>query len=381
MLLSRKRLVLSCVTTAALAVTVAPMASAQAQSSDAAKRWHRTLTTDVLLPFQIAVGPNNVFVADGATKTISRLDGKTLTPLAHGYPGRNADVAGIDVGNQGSYAYTTSVADPVTMIHTKGKLVIKKPGQADVEANLAAYEGSKNPDGDVTYGLLNSPDPTDCAAGKAFLTAVTGGPPTYNGLKDSHPYGVVSLGQGDWAVADAGGNDIVKVDAAGKVSTIAVLPKQRTVISQAFLDAVGAPPAASCLVGKTYAFEPVPTDVEVGPYGLLYVSTLPGGPEDPSLGARGSVYVVNSANGTSSRLATGFAGATNVAVARNGVVYVAELFGGKITQVSTSGAKKTFVGLQTPLAVEVDDGYVYAATLGLGDTGPNGNGSITKYKR
>ncbi len=43
-----------------------------------------------------------------------------------------------------------------------------------------------------------------------------------------------------------------------------------------------------CVVGVTYAFEPVPTDVEVGKDGYLYVTTLPGGPESPALGARGS---------------------------------------------------------------------------------------------
>ncbi len=44
---------------------------------------------------------------------------------------------------------------------------------------------------------------------------------------DSHPYAVASLGDGSWAVADAGGNDILKVDSRGHVSVIAVLPPSR----------------------------------------------------------------------------------------------------------------------------------------------------------
>ena len=51
--------------------------------------------------------------------------------------------------------------------------------------------------------------------------------------------------------------------------------------------------APACVVGEEYAFEPVPTDVEFGPDGWLYVSSLPGGPEDASLGARGAVFRVN----------------------------------------------------------------------------------------
>lgn len=37
--------------------------------------------------------------------------------------------------------------------------------------------------------------------------------------------------------------------------------------------------------GAPHNFEPVPIDVEIGDDGMLYVSTLPGGPEGPELGA------------------------------------------------------------------------------------------------
>ena len=63
-----------------------------------------------------------------------------------------------------------------------------------------------------------------------------------------------------------------------------------------------------CVVGHTYAFEPVPTDVEQGPGGKLYVSTLPGGPEDGSLGPLGSVYLVDPRSGSVTLLAAGFSG-------------------------------------------------------------------------
>ena len=52
-----------------------------------------------------------------------------------------------------------------------------------------------------------------------------------------------------------------------------------------------------CTVGKKFALEAVPTDIEVGPDGKLYVTSLPGGPEDGSLGVNGRVLRVNPATG------------------------------------------------------------------------------------
>ena len=77
-------------------------------------------------------------------------------------------------------------------------------------------------------------------------------------------------------------------------------------------------------------FEPVPTDVEMGPDGMLYVSTLPGGPEDGSLGANGSVYRVDPRSGRATWLAGGMHGATGLAVHGRDIV-VAEMFAGEVS--------------------------------------------------
>ncbi|MGO1933184.1 MAG: ScyD/ScyE family protein, partial [Cellulosimicrobium funkei] len=111
-------------------------------------------------------------------------------------------------------------------------------------------------------------------------------------------------------------------------------------------------------------FEPVPTDVEVGPRGVLYVTTLPGGPEDASLGARGAVYTVDPWRGAVRRLATGFLGATNLAVSGDGTVYVAELFGGKVSQVGKRGPS-TLVEVPLPAGLEWDGKGLLATTNAL----------------
>jgi sugar lactone lactonase YvrE len=73
--------------------------------------------------------------------------------------------------------------------------------------------------------------------------------------------------------------------------------------------------------------------------GLLYVTLLPGGPEDPSLGARGAVYSVNARTGDVAFVACGFLGATGLALGPDGTIYVAELFGNRISTVSGTGAE------------------------------------------
>jgi len=119
-----------------------------------------------------------------------------------------------------------------------------------------------------------------------------------------------------------------------------------------------------CALDKTYNFEPVPTDVEVGPDGMLYVSSLPGGPEDASFGARGAVFRVNPWNGNVKEIASGFLGAVDLAVDDECTIYVAELFGNAITKVGRHGNQKV-ADVDGPGAVEYANGRLYV-TAGNG---------------
>jgi hypothetical protein len=94
----------------------------------------------------------------------------------------------------------------------------------------------------------------------------------------SNPYAVAVDG-GDRIVADAGANTLVRVRPNGATSVMAVFPPVAQTITQAVVDAVPEEfdgEAVSACLGETYEGEFVPTDVEVGPDGHYYVTSLPG---------------------------------------------------------------------------------------------------------
>lgn len=198
----------------------------------------------------------------------------------------------------------------------------------------------------------------------------TQSPVKYTGMVDSHPYAVVSLGGGAWAVADAGGNDLLKVDRTGHVSLISVLPPQPLLITAGIAKDNGLP---ACVVGITYKFEPVPTDVERAPNGALLVTTLAGGPEGPQNGNPGSVYVIGR-HGVPYRIAYGFAGATNLAVTPSGKIFVAELSSGWIAEV-VNGRPRPVLYLPGVVGLEYANGGLYASTAPAVNGG-KGPGSI-----
>jgi hypothetical protein len=227
---------------------------------------------------------------------------------------------------------------------------------------------ANNPDQINHYGVDN---PSQCVI-DAFTAA--GFPFDYQGQVDSHGYSVTSFGH-EWVVADASANALLKVDNRGHVRTLAVLPPQPTEITAEMAEALGLP---SCVAGVTYSFEPVPTDVEVGKDGFLYVTTLPGGPESPVLGARGKVWRVNPYTGAAKVIATGFLGATNLAIGKHGQIYVAELFAGQISVVR-NGHPQPYLALPGVVAVETSrSGALWAATLGNED--PPARGTIVKIE-
>ncbi|MGC3993224.1 MAG: ScyD/ScyE family protein [Propionicimonas sp.] len=330
----------------AVASTLVATAPADAHTTRKTSPATTVLTTAIGAPFNLDVRHGRILVADGAGQIGAvEADGSVSTVVGD-VPG----ASGIATSRNGkSMAYTTSVVEGETTITASG-LVITGP-KGTIQVDTLAYEQANNPDGAIQYGVTN---PDSCVTNT--LTNA-GFPVSYTGAIDSHAYSVAAY-HGGWVVADAGANALLRVSRSGKVSTLAVLPAHPTAITQAAADAFG---LDACAVGVTYAFESVPTDVEVGPDGFLYVTTLPGGPEDASLGARGKVFRVNPYSGRAVAIASGLLGATNLAFSRGGL-YVTELFAGKVSLIR-HGRVSSFLELPGALAVEAGPrGDLYVAT-------------------
>ncbi len=313
------------------------------------------------------VGPLGLAVTDHGTAYVTQSFAGLLTEVS---PGGEVSVvaqgpvAGVDAVSPGTLTVTLSNQEEglgdVARVDASGRFrVIGSPAQ---------HERDTNPDGDQTYGFVD-------ADGACLEDADQLGLGPYQGILDSNPYAVL-VERGDRLVADAAGNSIVRVAANRRITTVAVLPPSGTVFTeelrQGFLPQV--PPGtpedflADC-VGSSYLFEPVPTDVERGPDGALYVSSLPGFPEAPGTGA---VYRVTNA-GQVTKLHDDLSGAVDLAVGADGTIYVAELFGGQLTRIAPDGSRDS-APMDSPGAVEVArDGSIYVTT------GVFGNGQLLRY--
>lgn len=287
------------------------------------------------------------------------------------------DFAGLLTKVSGGASETLATGPGIAAVSTLGDVVTWGEREGDMEQVLAsrlmqragdgtvtsidvlAWEQANNPDASAEYGFRDlSPD---CLAQiPAPLLGFVG---PHGGAVDSHVYGSLTLKNVTY-VADAGANAVLAVDSAGNISTVAVLPSSSFVATDALASSFGLP---ACVVGHDFVTEPVPTDVEMGADGWLYVSSLPGGPEDASLGARGAVYRVNPTTGEVQEYASGFAGASGLAVAPDGTVFVAELFGNQVSVITKRGDVSTFAALTSPAGIEWQSGRLYVSTDVFGD--------------
>lgn len=230
---------------------------------------------------------------------------------------------------------------------------------ADPIANVGRYEKQNNPDKRRTYGFRGLSDTCKSRLPKGQHLK------PYAGIVESHPYATEQVGNVVY-VADAAGNDILSIAPGGAVSTVAVLPPTKVNITKARVKALGLP---ACVTGHKFALESVPTDVEMGPDGWLYVSSLPGGPEDGSLGAQGRVYKVNPTTGRVIKVAGGMVSAVNLAVADDGDVYVSQLFAGSIVRIPAGTNRKVlFARVNMPAGLEFTSGGLYATIDALKGT-------------
>jgi hypothetical protein len=302
-------------------------------------------------PLQLDVAKRGVYISEGFAGLLTRVDRHGhVTHPATGQDG----ISGAAV-RYGQVAFATTggtQSKPLTQLK-----LLTRSGKVQVIANLSRFEKRHNPDSVRSYGFHDLSASCRQKVADQFPDDPGHGGP-YHGVVDSHPYSVANAPGGGWYVAEAAGNDILRVTPGGRIHVVYLAQRQLHLINGKQAKAAGLP---GCVAGHSYAFEPVPTDVEVTRDGRLVVSQLPGGPEGPALGARGSVVKVNPWKGTSHKLAGGFAGATNVAVGPHGEVYVAQLFGNKISVIRPDGAVRKVADVPTPAALAWGRGKLFAA--------------------
>ena len=185
----------------------------------------------------------------------------------------------------------------------------------------------------------------------------------YKGIIESHPY-ATALGEGVTWVADAAGNSILAVTDAGATSTVAVLPPTKVKITRAMKKEFG---LHKCVIGKIYRAEPVPTDVELGPDGNLYVTTLPGTPGEGL--PKGRIYQIDPATGDVTKEAGGLVSPVGLAISPTGTAYISQLFAGTILEVPLGGEPSVFAEVKFPGDVEFRAGHVYATKTDLTNDG------------
>lgn len=311
-------------------------------------------------PLQLDVTSHGKILVGQSFASLLSVVGKdgTVTDLTHD----PVSVEGVAAGRR-SVAYTTRTGLGVEPLVAELK-VWHPDGTTDTVADIAAWEAANNPDAVNEYGFQG--------LDASCLAQVPAEFQPYSGQVDAHPYALLPT-RGGWYVADAGVNAILKVTYDGDVSTVYVFKPQSVAVSAEVAAAFGLP---DCVAGATFAFEPVPTDVEYDGRGNLVASLLPGGPEDASLGARGSVVRIKLhghhdhrakghglgwGRGHASTVASGFLGATNVAVDGHGRIYVAELFGNQISVIRRGGVSP-LVSVPSPAGLEYHRGSLVAST-------------------
>lgn len=356
----KKRISLAALAAATtLLLPASPSLATDQQSEDKASR---ELATGLVSPLHLAVGPDRpIFVSQDFAGKLSRVnrDGTVETV----YTGKSGwDVAGVATRGASTYFLESTGAGEGKPEKLEGYLkVIDRNGDIREVANFADYERQNNPDGDQKYGFGD--DVSDACLQQ--WPKESPAPARYTGTVDSHPYALAVQGNTAY-VADAGMNAILSVNLrSGEISTLAVLPPRPAVIPEtaARPEAEGGLGVPACVAGYEYAFEPVPTDVEIGQDGWLYVTSLPGGPESPALGDRGAIFRINPWNGRTKVWADEILSPTGLAIADNGDVYVASLFGGKILKFSGwKGERSEFLTVNQPADVEIQGQTLYATT-------------------
>lgn len=313
-------------------------------------------------PFGLqAIRHHGFLVAENVTGEVTKVD-------RHGHKRviirRAGGVAGVAAGHARVYAVLGGPDEtggvPPGSKYPPGALLRSRydGSRVKVIANLTKYELRHNPDGQVQF--------------------VDGHP--VDSLSNPFSLNKSRLGL---LVADGGANDVLRVNPkTGHVSTFFVPPTVKDVPACKGPDANANPGTKGC--------DPVPTGVDVRG-GSVYVSTL--GAERPRA-AR--IYRLDARTGRVQRVWRNFTGLTGIAVARNGTIYVSEVFYGapegepgpgfdpstvgRITKIRHG--RRTHAQVTMPTGLEIKRGKLYASTWSVANfLGIDHAGKIERVKQ
>jgi sugar lactone lactonase YvrE len=206
-------------------------------------------------------------VAGGVGGFVSPLFGMTTAP--------NGDILVADAGD-GIVAIRNGAIRPFATL--PGVTDVSPIGRGSVWATTGAGE---SPQEDTGQGLYRASRGHTQLVANLFEFEAANNP---DGVEppDSNPYDVQSLGGRAALVADAGGNDLLRVDRHGNVEVLAVFPDE--LVSTANLQGlIGCPEpvdeslAFICDIPEMPA-QAVPTSIAIGRDGSYYVGELKGFP-------------------------------------------------------------------------------------------------------
>jgi hypothetical protein len=311
----------------------------------AASGQNELVITDLSGPRGLSVSGSEMLIAEQGTGNVLRVTQQgTVAVVASGPPSSTFEEAGEQVPTGVTAAINVGGTLFVTVGESRGEagfdaVYTIKPGQAPVLfADLLAYEQANNVDGNVDM------------AGEPELLI--------------NAYDLVSDNAGGVYVSASGANTVFHVTSDGTISPFAIFPNRENPL----FPTVGGP-----------TMQQVPTGLEWGPDGGLYVTTLTGFPF-PEGAAR--VYRMSDANadgdalddGETTIYAEGLTTATNLVFDSDGSLLVTEFRGflreetpGRLVRVA-DGAITGVVAepLFSPTGVTIFDGQVIVSQEFLG---------------
>jgi len=308
----------------------------------------------LITPLSVAVDTDGtVYAANNFAGLLTKAVPGEEPEVVHEAPGQEVGAVSA-VDGAVTFATTAMGRKPDARLHR-----LEADGSLTELSNVWSYEKQANPDGKQTYGFKGLSRKCKRAFPKKMRFLLP-----YKGIQESHPYATYVDG-GTTYLADAAANAIFAVEGES-IRTVAVLPAVKVKATKKAVKRFKLP---KCTIGKTLRLEPVPTDVEMGPDGNLYVTSLPGGPEDDSLGMNGAVYRIDLATGKSSRFVEGLLSPVGLAIEPDGTAYVSMLFPSVIMKQELGGQPEVFAEVPFPGDVEYADGYVYASETDLMNDG------------